>query len=1723
VLAGGAGITDVSRGGRGNDQYIFRIGDVNDTTLANADVIRDESGTTVQKVVEQRAGTLTAAQIAAALNGALFKSGVGLNNWKGGGVQLQSDGLQAGGEDVLVLGPGITIADIRLVTAANNKDLIVEIWKNGVFAGDRVLLQDWFNPFNQIETIRFADGNELRIADFDTFINGTDSADTIIGTSGNDFVYAGGGDDLVYLLAGNDFGNGAEGNDTVSGDSGNDIVVGANGDDVVLGGRGDDKASGGLGNDRVNGGDGQDIVSGGKGDDLVIGGGGNDIFKFARGDGKDIFIDSYSNEWEIVWASGSGLNLVAGYSWGGADGRSILFGGSVLFDGRNWSMPIEYDVESGILKRHKPANANAIVANGGTDSIEFGIGIDINDLQFQASGDGKDLIIGVEPSGAEVTSFSRLSDQITLKERGPLGNTGAKNSIENFTFFNTGNINITTTDLKGGTDGADTLTGVAGKENWITSGAGDDNITGQGSNDILSGNSGADTLTGGAGSDVLLGGQGNDILIGGTGGTRDGAAAGDILVGGEGFDTASYRGTVAVNASLRDTSTNTGDAVGDKYIDIEALEGSDAGDQLEGDAGQNELIGGKGADILKGGLGNDFYTIGRGDGADIIDDQFGTEEVVVVDAAGKLQPPFVERLDQINKVGGVFKYVHTIENSETGDIIYKNPFDSATNTPTAPALVASGWVKDGATAIYTISGSKVSILGSAGNAGADVLYLEDYTGKADYTGIQSIGLSDLKFRFDTVSPNDLLVEIIGQADVIRLKNFRSGAAAAINTAIETLQLSDGEFAALSALKFDASGNLLLNSTDTSAAPVDDFIVDTSINGNSLSGGFGADVLSGLDGNDTLMGGDGDDLLSGGMGADVINGGAGVDTATYFGGDAGVTVNLTTLTASGGEAAGDTFTSIENLIGTDYADTLTGDAGANVLKGNRDNDILAGNAGQDVLIGDEGNDSLSGGFHEDNLDGGDGDDTLDGGGDRDLVAGGDGNDILRGDGVAGSDIGGNLITNNSFEDTGDLTNDVVITSGRTTPDLTGWTQTGGTLFEVMDSNARSVSSTQGRWIDLDTGANTTVTQTLTGLTEGETLSLQFAYANSGAATTGSFEVLWNDAVIATITDGALTMKDSATLSVIAIKGQNTLSFRATGTVDGIGASIDNVRLWRPAGAADQLSGGAGVDRLEGGNGNDVLVGGDGNDNSGTLVSGGTYGGLYGGAGNDTLDGGTGNDTLDGGLGNDAYVFAGSFGQDEVIAGGGYDDFIFSDLTPTQLWLSQSGNNLILTAIGTTNKVTIQGWYVADTNKARRIVAGNKLLARVDVAALMAAQTAASATLPAAWPANNTSLQDAVAALWQSADSYVDRPVITGTTGNDSLAPDPVLSGGYVFRGLEGVDSITGSDLADTIYGNGGDDTLKGGKGDDSFVYLNEAGFDAVDGGDGSDSLRAETDNAQINLRSLTNIERISGNGKVGVIVNIADNATINLSAVTIDSVSRIQSGNGAETITGTSGNDFIVGYAGDILGISPESGDGNDVLFGGDGNDVIYGGAGADQLYGGAGDDILRPDNGADFADGGDGIDTFDQSYMLLDLNIDLIEGRARASLAAVGSGEQLISIENIVGGVNNDEIFGNDGTNVLDGHTGNDRLDGRGGDDTLIGSAGSDVLIGGLGVDTASYRTMTTASGTTSVVDTLSINGVVANLKASNSTNGTLAPAATATQGDAAGDWFFGIENLQGS
>ncbi|WP_038035821.1 calcium-binding protein, partial [Thermopetrobacter sp. TC1] len=207
-------------------------------------------------------------------------------------------------------------------------------------------------------------------------------------------------------------------------------------------------------------------------------------------------------------------------------------------------------------------------------------------------------------------------------------------------------------------------------------------------------------------------------------------------------------------------------------------------------------------------------------------------------------------------------------------------------------------------------------------------------------------------------------------------------------------------------------------------------------------------ITGSNYDDALTGDDNSNNLSGGAGDDLIDGAGGWDTVDYSDADTAVNVDLSAGTASDGQGGTDTLINIENVIGSDFDDTITGDANDNIFNGNRGDDTINGGGGNDIFLTSFGNDTFDGGSgtldtvdyeisnqavnvdlanhtasdglggtdtlqnieavigspYDDTLtgDGGDnilsgyyGDDTINGGGGADILRGGSGSDVIAG--------------------------------------------------------------------------------------------------------------------------------------------------------------------------------------------------------------------------------------------------------------------------------------------------------------------------------------------------------------------------------------------------------------------------------------------------------------------------------------------------------------------------------------------------------------------------------------------------------------------------------------------------------------------------------------------------------------------------------------------------------
>jgi len=844
---------------------------------------------------------------------------------------------------------------------------------------------------------------------------------------------------------------------------------------------------------------------------------------------------------------------------------------------------------------------------------------------------------------------------------------------------------------------------------------------------------------------------------------------------------------------------------------------------------------------------------------------------------------------------------------------------------------------------------------------------------------------------------------------------------------------------------------------------------------TVKGGAGDDVLAGNDGNDILSGGDGDDYILGGAGNDTIDGGAGNDWAAYEDATAAVKIDLNlTGTQNTGGSGTDKLTGIENVYGSDFNDTLTGNADDNMMVGGKGNDTVSGGKGNDTLWGSAGTDTL---------DGGDGDDYLVGGAGDDIVKGG-----------AGSDW-------SSYEDA---------TAGvKVDLKLTGAQDTVGAGKDTLSGIENLLGSQFADTLQGDAKDNY-----LTGGAGADNLY--------GGAGDDHLEGGAGDDFI----DGGdgfdVVSYEDGIAGGVYVDLRQPIQSIDRGGAHGNDRLISIEALWGSAGndtfignaSENYLAGNGGDDVILAVGGHDVLEGGDGNDilTSSTGADGDM---LLGGAGNDILTIGisTGTTTVDGGEGRDTLRFSGTVGVTydlsktglqeaapglkvdvqgiEDLTGGEGNDHLTGDAKDNIL-TGGAGDDVLNGGAGfdmvSYEADGVDGGVTIDMSKATQSNGAHGVDTFISIEGV--------------W---GTRFDDTL--------TNADGGHIYGGAGNDKLFG----TGGGLLVGGDGDDTLTAVIGGDDLYGGAGNDMISlasgsgenltapladGGAGDDYISFQTGFGHFIVDGGEGSDwldllsvtnpfgqsltvDLRIAGEQALIADRfyvNISNIENVRGSGLADHIIgNAADNiiegfggddvidggagfdiASYSASmGVRIDLRQEVQD-NSAAGPSG-SGVDHLISIEG-VIGsaIAPDTLTGNDAknyLSGLGGNDTLSGLGGDDILVGGTGDNTL---------DGGDGSDTVDYSAATSGMNLDL--GDTDWQIGNAFSRDRMISIENLTGSKFDDTFHGNSAVNTLLGGAGGDELFAVGGGDTLDGGEGDDilhasatadgdVLIGGKGED----------------------------------------------------------------
>lgn len=964
VLRGGAD-DDILDGGAGNDRvtYFDAVSGVS-VNLELQGEYQDTGGEGVDKLISIES-----------LSGGQFNDtfiGDDNNNflWGSGG----DDHLEGGDGDDLFWGDGFaTLGDDYVNGGAGTDTMSYEDNNNeqrteGVFV-----------------TLAGGYGGTLSGGETDTLVSienveGTVYGDEIIGNDGANVLSGGGGNDWI---------NGWEGSDTLHGGDGDDTLLAAF--QSVYGDAGvSNSLFGGAGNDYLNGGVGADLLDGGDGDDRAA------YFGFISGVTVNLELQGSAQD-----TGAAGLDTLVGienlsgtlhddtligddgnnWLWGGG-GEDTLVGGAG--DDILWSDG--HDLYGGV--------ANDILDGGdGTDTVNYW------DNSYRTEGVDVRLYDGSggKLSGGEDDVLIDIENVIGTQHGDIIYGDDANNVLDGYAGDDI---------LLYGGDGDDTIYGGDGHDWALVGGQGSDTIHGGEGNDFLFGASGVPHEYTDTGGDALYGGAGNDYLNGGVGD--------DWLDGGDGEDRAAYyfvEGSVTVNLDI-DGAQDTGAGGTDTLVSIENVSGTSYGDTLTGDEGDNWLWGIGGADTLNGGAGNDEL---QGDGEfngdyhnDIMDGGDGIDTVSYWDNGTRLEGVNVN-LDEGTggtTAGGEDDVLINIENvigTQHDDTIFGSEVDNRLE-----GAEGNDFLRGEAGADELLGGEGDDIL--RGGAGNDFLDGGEGDDRVSYFGSGSVTVN-LNLQGEAQDTGDGMDTLIG------IENLSGGEYG------DTLIGDEGNNwlwgnAGNDNLYGGAGDDLFWG--DGLGMPGDDFIdggdgidtlsyfdngertggvtvslqagdggataggeSDTLVNienlegtqyGDDLDGDGDANALFGGGGDDDLYGAAGDDVLQGGTGADDLLGDSGLDTADYSDMDVSVTVNLVDGYVYGG-AAGDTFSSIENLTGGSGSDVLTGNNQVNVLDGGDGDDDLDGDVAGDTLYGGAGNDVLDGGDGLDTLWGGTGDDSF----------------------------------------------------------------------------------------------------------------------------------------------------------------------------------------------------------------------------------------------------------------------------------------------------------------------------------------------------------------------------------------------------------------------------------------------------------------------------------------------------------------------------------------------------------------------------------------------------------------------------------------------------------------------------------------------------------------------------------------------------------------------------
>jgi Ca2+-binding RTX toxin-like protein len=710
---------------------------------------------------------------------------------------------------------------------------------------------------------------------------------------------------------------------------------------------------------------------------------------------------------------------------------------------------------------------------------------------------------------------------------------------------------------------------------------------------------------------------------------------------------------------------------------------------------------------------------------------------------------------------------------------------------------------------------------------------------------------------------------------------------------------------------------------------------------NVGGGAGSDTLNSVENvtgsgfADHLTGNSGDNLFFGEGGNDIIDGGAGNDTASYQDAEAGLAFDM----RNGGSVGGDTLTSIESIVGTQFGDSFIGNS--------EDNHFDAGgclNAAYDSISyqystgGMTLTETTYAGFHASFT----------------AVGGDQGTDTL---------VDFTKIVGSSSDDTIYFLGFNFDYGGAGGPAFDGGSGTDTISFQNATEGLTAYLGNHGQY-----SASFTSVEVMIGSNYDDTL---WGSLNNDTIRGGGGNDTIYGGPYGSSNDGDDTLDGGAGNDTLyGGDGNDRASYQ--GATSGVTVSLEISGIQNVGGgmgrdtldSIESLSGSSFDDVLTGSTGNNVLGGSDGNDL------------LIGEAGDDTLDGGTGSDTasyadatsavtvdlsnsgaqnVGGGAGSDTLVSienvqGSAYGDtlkdnagNNILDGQGGNDVLSATQGGKDILLGGNGNDSIVMGAALTGTDTIDGGTGVDTvtldgDYSAGLVFLSTTIVNIESIALTKGHS------------YNLTTKDANVASGQKltidGSHLLVGDVLTFNGGGEK-------DGAFIILGGQGNDVLTGGsgdDSFDLSYG--GNDSALGGGGNDTFHMGGSfTAADRIDGGKGHNTLVLNGDYSAglaITGAMLANVATLSLGKNHTYTLSADDSVIVGKNTFTVDASALTSSDHFVFNGAAESAGRFI------ILG-----GAGVNVLTGGKGNDQIDGGASADVLTGGGGHDLLNGHGGGD--------------------------------------------------------------------------------------------------------------------------------------------------------------------